>query len=149
MSMRISTRGFKEAVERLRQLGEAPQAQAFRDTLVDALEPMASQARANVNSITGRTVSAIVVSPGKNPEFPSAYLKVDRRIASMPWRGKPFAYPYAVEYGHGGPRPAPAHPFFAPAYVGTRAQTRQIVRDGIEQLLRPYITTMSVGGEFS
>lgn len=89
MSMRISTRGFKEAVARLGQLGDVPQSRQFRGALVDALQPIRTAAIGNVRSISGRTVSAIVVAEGKG-RSPSAYVKVDRKLAYVLWRGRPF-----------------------------------------------------------
>ncbi len=147
--MRISTKGFAEAVARLKQLGDVPQARQFRQTLVDALEPIREQAVANINSVTGRTALSITVSPGASAIYPSAYIKSDKRIATAPWRGRPFFYPAAVELGHGGKHPAPPHEFFRPAVLLQRAATRRIVREGIEQLMHPYMTTLSIGGEFS
>jgi len=147
--MRISTRGFKEAVERFQQMADAPQRQQeFRRVLVDALEPIRAEAARNVHSITGRTVDALTVAAGASPTYPSAYLKIDRNIAFAMWRGKKFPYPFAVEAGHGGKHPAEAHPWFRPAFDSKRAVTRQMVRDGIEQFLHPYVTSLSVGGEF-
>ena len=43
----------------------------------------------------------------------------------------------------------PEHPFFRPAFLAERAEVRRIVKDGILELLHPYMTTMSIGGEFS
>lgn len=148
MAMRISTRGFKEAVARLNELGDIGQTQKFRRVLVEALEPIRAQAVSNVRSLSGRTAAAIVVSEGHG-QNPSAYIKVDRRLATALWKGRPFAYPYAVEFGHGGPHAASEHPFFRPAFLSARSATRAIVNDGVEALLRPYTTTMSIGGEFS
>jgi hypothetical protein len=148
MSMRISTRGFKEAVVRLNELGDVPQTQKFRDMLVTALEPIREAAVGNVHSISGKTASAIVVSAGKGTS-PSAYVKVDRKVATALWKGRQFAYPYAVEYGHGGPHPAVAHPFFMPAVESGRSEVRSIVNDGAEELLRPYTSPVGIGGEFS
>lgn len=138
--MRISTKGFPEAVARLKQLAIAMESQKFQSVLVSALEPMAQQAKSNVHSVSGRTAQAIVVAAGKNLQYPSAYFKVDKKIASTPWRGKPFPYPYRVNILSG---------FFTNAVLGGRPGARRIVRDGIEDILRPYTTTLSIGGEFS
>lgn len=147
--MRISTKGFPEAVARFRAMAEAPRKQQFRDALVAALEPISEGAKANVNPITGRTVQAVVTASGRSETNPSAYIKVDKRIAFAMWNAKPFPYPFAVEAGHGGKHPAPAHPWFRPAFEAGRSQTRSLVRDGIAEFLHPYMTTLSIGGEFS
>jgi hypothetical protein len=149
VSIRISTKGFKEAVAKLRVMEDIGATRQFQKVLVDALEPMKVAAIANVHSVTGRTAQAIVVAAGASNINPSAYIKVDKTIATALWRGKPYAYPYAVEFGHGGPHPAVAYPFFGPAIQGNKAAARRIVRDGIQDVLNPYITRMSIGGEFS
>lgn len=45
----------------------------------------------------------------QNPLNPAAYVTVDRR------EGAGGRHAHLVEFGHGGPAPAPAHPFFRPA----------------------------------
>lgn len=45
--------------------------------------------------------------------------------------------PYAppVEYGHGGPVPAPAHPFIRPAYDTRSDEAYEIIRDGLRDAI--------------
>lgn len=44
-------------------------------------------------------------------------------------------YPAFVEYGHGGPRPAPPHPYIRPAYDQTRDQAWAAIKQAvIEQM---------------
>lgn len=38
-------------------------------------------------------------------------------------------YAVYVERGHGGPAPAPAHPFFRPAFDHTEAQAREVITE--------------------
>lgn len=40
-------------------------------------------------------------------------------------------YATPVEYGHGGPAPAPAHPFIRPAYDTRADEAYGIIRDGL------------------
>ena len=40
-------------------------------------------------------------------------------------------YATPVEYGHGGPAPAPAHPFIRPAYDTRADEAYEIIRDGL------------------
>jgi len=134
MGMRISTKGFAEAIAKLKGLENAPKAQRFQRVLLDAAQVVATEAKNNVHSVTGRTVSAITVSPGKGSN-PSAYVKVDRRLASVVSRGGRFAYPYAVEAGHGGKHPAPAHSFFKKAVRAKRTEARRIIKAGIQDAI--------------
>jgi len=150
----ISSKGLKEAVARLVELGDIGQTDKFRGLLVGALEPIRDAAIENIHSVSGRTAAAIIVAPGKNQIYPSAYVKLDRKVATSIWNNKEtgsfqYSYPYAVEYGHGGPRPAPAHPFFGPAFRENRAEVRRIVADGVRDLLDPYRSPVGIGAEFS
>ena len=40
-------------------------------------------------------------------------------------------YPAYVEYGHGGPGPAPAHPYVRPAFDTRQDEAFGIIRDGL------------------
>ena len=44
-------------------------------------------------------------------------------------------YPAYVEYGHGGPAPAPAHPFIRPAYDVRQDEAYEIIRDGLRDAI--------------
>ena len=44
-------------------------------------------------------------------------------------------YPAFVEYGHGGPGPAPAHPYIRPAYDTTEDEAYEIIRDGLREAI--------------
>ena len=44
-------------------------------------------------------------------------------------------YATPVEYGHGGPAPAPAHPFIRPAYDTRADEAYQIIRDGLRDAI--------------
>ncbi len=147
MASAISAKGFKEATEKLKGMANVQQAKKFQQTLLDGVGVIADDAKNRVHSITGRTVSAIITAPGKGAT-PSAYVKVDRKLASVISRNRRSAYPFFVEFGHGGPHPAPPHSFFKAAIIAKRASARRIVKDGIEEVLNPYVGPSSIGGEF-
>ena len=44
-------------------------------------------------------------------------------------------YPAFVEYGHGGPAPAPAHPYIRPAYDTRADEAYEIIRDGLRDAI--------------
>ena len=44
-------------------------------------------------------------------------------------------YPAYVEYGHGGPGPAPAHPYIRPAYDTRQDEAYEIIRDGLRDAI--------------
>jgi len=77
---------------------------------------------------TGRMVSfAAALRNGE--EGPSVIVGVDRKR-------EPEAH--LVEYGHGGPHPAPAHPFMRPAAQAARPAIVSIVTSAVKQILAPY-----------
>lgn len=44
-------------------------------------------------------------------------------------------YATPVEYGHGGPAPAPAHPFIRPAYDTRQDEAYEIIREGLRDAI--------------
>lgn len=44
-------------------------------------------------------------------------------------------YANAVEYGHGGPAPAPPHPFIRPAYDTTVDEAYDLIRESLRETL--------------
>ena len=47
-------------------------------------------------------------------------------------------YPAYVEYGHGGPAPAPAHPYIRPAYDTRADESYEIIREGLRDAINPH-----------
>lgn len=45
-------------------------------------------------------------------------------------------YGHLVEHGHGGPKPAPAHPFFAPAIAIRRRAARSAISRAVRAAIR-------------
>ena len=45
------------------------------------------------------------------------------------------SYAYPVEYGHGGPHPAPAHPFIRPAFNEGKDEAYSAIRQAINDAL--------------
>ncbi len=143
--IQISTQAFREAAAKLQAIGSAFESEKFEQVLLGAVEPIKQGVIANVHSVTGKTVSAVESGLGHGA-LPSAYVKVDKKIAYVMWRGRPYPYPYAVEAGHGT---VSAHPFFRKAVDDNRAAVRRLVNEGSREVLNPYIGTSQVGGEFA
>ena len=40
-----------------------------------------------------------------------------------------------IEFGHGGPRPAPAHPFMEPAWIGAQDEALEAIADAVKEAL--------------
>ena len=101
-----------------------------RRILEAAARPIHQQMKANAsrdpNIITGVLNRSIRIGPVKKRR------KSGKSITIGVHRKEEGAY-YAtpVEYGHGGPAPAPAHPFIRPAYDTRADEAYQIIRDGL------------------
>ena len=50
------------------------------------------------------------------------------------WNNEDY-YPAYVEYGHGGPGPAPAHPYIRPAFDTRQDEAYEIIRDGLRDAI--------------
>ena len=105
-----------------------------RRILEAAAQPIHRQMKANASKdpkiITGVLNRSIRIGPVKKRR------KSGKSITIGVHRKEEGAY-YAtpVEYGHGGPAPAPAHPFIRPAYDTRADEAYGIVRDGLRDAI--------------
>ena len=105
-----------------------------RRILEAAAQPIHQQMKANASEdpqiITGVLNRSIRIGPVKKRR------KSGKSITIGVHRKEEGAY-YAtpVEYGHGGPAPAPAHPFIRPAYDTRADEAYQIIRDGLRDAI--------------
>ena len=101
-----------------------------RRILEAAAQPIHQQMKANASKdpqiITGVLNRSIRIGPVKKRR------KSGKSITIGVHRKEEGAY-YAtpVEYGHGGPAPAPAPPFIRPAYDTRADEAYEIIRDGL------------------
>lgn len=105
-----------------------------RRILEAAAQPIHQQMKANAfkdpQIITGVLNRSIRIGPVKKRR------KSGKSITIGVHRKEEGAY-YAtpVEYGHGGPAPAPAHPFIRPAYDTRADEAYEIIRDGLRDAI--------------
>lgn len=99
-----------------------------------AAQPIYEQMKANASSnpkiITGALNRSIETGKVKKRRYSgrSITIGVHRKA-----EGAYYATP--VEYGHGGPAPAPAHPFIRPAYDTRQDEAYEIIRDGLRDAI--------------
>ena len=99
-----------------------------------AAQPIYEQMKANASSdpkiITGVLNRSIEVGNVRKRRYSgkSITIGVHRKA-----EGAYYATP--VEYGHGGPAPAPAHPFIRPAYDTHENEAYEIIRNGLRDEL--------------
>jgi len=92
------------------------------------LEQMKQNASTNPHVRSGKLLNAL----GAKPHGNSITVGVHR----SDWSGDDFYYPAAVEYGHGGPHPAPAHPYVRPAVDAKGNEALDTIKELLRQALK-------------
>lgn len=65
--------------------------------------------------------------------LPETSIKMPLAFAGIRPRKAPHAH--LVEFGHGGPRPAPPHPFIRPAWDEVQETVRENIKTGIKKIV--------------
>lgn len=113
----------KEIAERLdRMTGVEAKKIWMRAALV-----VVREIRDNIHNITG-TLSAGVFAAFGTKTKPNVLVGV-----SIGGRGKA-PHGWVVEHGHGGPHPAPPHPYFKPGVQAARPMVGAIIAEGMKEL---------------
>ncbi len=81
--------------------------------------------KANIHSITGHLAGAIFADYG-DPKKPNVLVGTNNRKAP---------HGLLVEEGHGGPHPAPPHPYHKPAVNATRGIMAATIAEGLKDLV--------------
>lgn len=99
-----------------------------------AAQPIHQQMKANASRnpkiITGALHDSIAIGNVRKRRYSGKRITIGVHRKE---RGAYYATP--VEYGHGGPAPAPPHPFIRPAYDTRADEAYQIIRDGLRDAL--------------
>lgn len=85
------------------------------------------EVRDNIHKVTGKLSAGVFANYGKDNK-PNVLAGV-----SIGGRGKA-PHGWVVEHGHGGPHPAPAHPFFKPGVLSARPVAAAIIAEGMRDL---------------
>ena len=130
--MGLTTTGFKEFSNDLIHLANSIGSDAVNAALEAGAEPirqkMLENAASNPLIRTGllhtsiRTLGIRV----SRKQHRTIYIGVSKTEAAA-------YYASFVEFGHGGPRPAPAHPFVIPAYNACSEEAYQIIREELQK----------------
>ena len=137
--MPLETNGFDSLMSDIADMAsrmdaDGAGAPVARKVLEAAAKPIHEQMKSNASSnpkiITGvlnRSIQIGKVRKRRN-SGKSITIGVHRKE-----EGAYYAPP--VEYGHGGPAPAPAHPFIRPAYDTRADEAYEIIRDGLRDAI--------------
>ncbi len=123
----VNVIGLKELDKQMQELIKAASPQKVQPLLLEASDKVVEAAKNNVHDgPTGNLKRAIKTKqmPTRRNDRPAPVIAaVDYNIAP---------HMHLVEFGHGGPHPAPAHPFFRPAWDSTKKEAKQIIIDGLK-----------------
>jgi len=122
--------GMRELQEQLTELIKAVHPDKVEPILFEGAQTVAEAARAKAPlGPTGRLKRACIAKKmprrGSNPAV---------SIAAVNYKVAP--HMHLVEFGHGGPRPAPPHPFFRPAWDATKRQVKTKIVEDLRELVQ-------------
>ena len=139
--MSFQTQGFAELIGDLARMSNALDtnnsgAAVAKQVLQEAAVPIETQMKSNASSdpqiISGALHGAIKTDKVKKRR---GGLGVTIGVHRKDWSQEDY-YPAYVEYGHGGPGPAPPHPYVRPAFDTRQDEAFSIIRDGLLNALR-------------
>lgn len=137
--MAVELSGFTDLQADLLRLAEAATNGAGVDRALRAgAVPIEAQMKANASSdpkiISGKLHGAI--STGGVKKSRNAGKRITIGVHRKDWDGEDDYYPAYVEHGHGGPGPAPPHPYIRPAFDARAneafGEIRRVLRDEIK-----------------
>ena len=131
----ISLLGDKELQRKLQRLPYALQKKIVRPSLRAAARPMLATAKATCPEDEGKLKKALKLHAMKSRRRDQFGIVVDtgtREKLGIPADETSY-YPMSVEFGHGGPHPAPAHPFLRPAFDTNKERAKRIIAREIGQ----------------
>lgn len=123
--MGIKTSGFSELADDLVKMAErvsrAGSDKALRAGARIVFKEMRKQAKIDPKKRTGKLYESIktgkVMKTVRHTNYTTEkYIKIGTQEQNAQAVGSYEPHAHLVEYGHGGPAPAPPHPFIRPAY---------------------------------
>ena len=135
--MPMTVKGFQELIGDINKMAhrlntDEEGAPLGRQVLQAAAAPIEAQMKQNASSdpriISGALHDAI--STGRVKKRRRTGLNITVGVHRKDWNEEDY-YPAYVEYGHGGPGPAPAHPYIRPAFDARQDEAFGIIRDGL------------------
>ena len=136
--MPLEAQGFGELMTDISKMASAMDtdgagAPVAKRILEEAAKPIHDQMKTNASRdpqiITGALHRSIRIGPVRK------FRNTARRITIGVHRKEKAYYATPVEYGHGGPAPAPAHPFIRPAYDTRQDEAYEIIRQGLRDAI--------------
>lgn len=140
--MGLDTDGFQDLMVDIANMANQLDAEGARSSVTNhileaAAVPVEAQMKANASKdpkiITNKLHGAIHTGKVRRRSNGGKHITIG--VHRKDWDDEDY-YPAYVEYGHGGPGPAPAHPYIRPAYDTTENQAYEIIRQGLRDALK-------------
>lgn len=106
--MGVEVLGFSELMGDLERLGQTFDGPVVTEALTQGAAPILGRAKSNIVSRSGDLSGSMETVIKKKKGRATAHIGAQK--------GSKGYYATMVEYGHGGPHPAGAHPFLTPAF---------------------------------
>ena len=123
---------LQQDFERMAQVAEPAQ---IRSTLEEAAQPVLEQMRQNASSNPSPRTGKLRAALGTGNAGKKGAASITIGVHRKDWSGDEY-YPAYVEFGHGGPRPAPAHPFVRPAIDAKADEAITVLVEKVAQALK-------------
>ena len=137
MQVTFTQRGYQESLGKLTALSTGLRAEVLRDALWAAAGVYAPKVRsAAPTGETGALQSGIRRARTRAGTAGRRRRRVQVAVLARVVSSAP--HTHLVESGHGGPRPAPAHPFIEPALRSVDARAFSAFRDTAARRLAPF-----------
>lgn len=129
--------GFAEFQRKIEALPDKMKRAELLKLLRRSTKPTIAAAKRHVPKKSGRLQRSIGNITGKSKTYPNV-------LVGPRARGKHGGFHGAlVEFGHGGPSPAPAHPYMRPAIDETKGQVSKEAAEQIAKYLQKTIDRLS------
>jgi HK97 gp10 family phage protein len=125
--MALLVTGSDGLVNDLDAIIEALSPESIKRALEAGAEPVARQAKANAKGKIAAAIRAGKIKTGKGGRK-----SISIGVHRDDWTEEEYYPPY-VEFGHGGPHPAGAHPYLRPAFDATKDEAYSRVRDTLKE----------------
>ena len=150
----FDTKGLKELDRKLRGLGPKFYQQVTKKALVKGGAVIVKAARANIKTVQGGIEGEYLPTGMLRKslgtvfrQYPAKHLGLvvigarwGKQFKSAVWQSSrehiPAKIAHLVEYGHGGLRPAPAHPFLRPAWYTKQPTAMAVISGAAEKFFK-------------
>lgn len=139
--MSLNTDGFDSLIADINAMAQKLDADGAgagtaKTILTNAAQPIYAQMKANasteIHAQSGDLQRALKIGKAKNSRKRGKYITIG--VHRKDWKHTDY-YPAYVEYGHGGPAPAPQHPYIRPAYDTKADEAYEIIRSGLRDAI--------------